>query len=404
MKLEFFAVLWYNVANYEGWVYMSMFEKGRDVVIFDQSFSYDLFQYLLENFKEAFSHSSLSVEEAFQELKYYNSIIEESMDELSMELFQCLGSCEKHEITKVLHQIIVFKGSRFGVFNEPMGDQKQIEKIYKKYFSYFEPYLHYYIKYDEEGNFDRVATFHNLDTLFYNLPQRERAYDVAYDMQRDNLDAFDYAMGLPDIGIREVIEINNIVNQSDVDKVLGFKKTNNDIIGASFTPVDKKNVPFEMQKLFAEYKEGFGLDLKDPNEFGISTKEKYRRVCDLFRREAIFHIRFERIHPFNDGNGRTGRILMNYHLLKLGLAPVLITNVMAEDYRQFIDDYDVEGFTKMLLTSSSQQITNWVSTKINHPSIRKNNINMKNSKMALAEMSGYKEKRKDRVYQNFFLM
>lgn len=32
-----------------------------------------------------------------------------------------------------------------------------------------------------------------------------------------------------------------------------------------------------------------------------------------------FHIRFEHIHPFQDGNGRVGRILYNWHRLRLGL-------------------------------------------------------------------------------------
>ena len=39
---------------------------------------------------------------------------------------------------------------------------------------------------------------------------------------------------------------------------------------------------------------------------------------DPYLREARFHIRFERIHPFEDGNGRTGRILVNRGLLQAG--------------------------------------------------------------------------------------
>lgn len=38
---------------------------------------------------------------------------------------------------------------------------------------------------------------------------------------------------------------------------------------------------------------------------------------------ADFHQRFERIHPFEDGNGRTGRLLFNYILLQHGYLPVL---------------------------------------------------------------------------------
>ena len=45
---------------------------------------------------------------------------------------------------------------------------------------------------------------------------------------------------------------------------------------------------------------------------------------DPFEKEARLHISFIRIHPFEDGNGRTGRLLINYELLKNNLFPVVI--------------------------------------------------------------------------------
>jgi len=36
------------------------------------------------------------------------------------------------------------------------------------------------------------------------------------------------------------------------------------------------------------------------------------------------HIHFEKIHPFVDGNGRMGRILMNWQRVKVGLQPLII--------------------------------------------------------------------------------
>jgi len=39
-------------------------------------------------------------------------------------------------------------------------------------------------------------------------------------------------------------------------------------------------------------------------------------------RAAVFHLRFESVHPFIDGNGRTGRLLMNLELMKEGFPPI----------------------------------------------------------------------------------
>ena len=339
-----------------------MFKDKEKIVIAGKSFDYDVFTFLLSRFKEAFSHSSLTIEQAFKECDDLEFEINTSKDSKAYEYYECLSDEEKASIMDTVRQIIVFYGNKYGVFNEKMdGTKEQIDRLYNEYFSYFDEYVLYFIKFDSNGNFDRVATLRNMNDLFLKLPQKRVAFDTAYNMQKDNLDAFDYAMGLEDISATEIVKINNIVNNSNVDKVEGFKKTNNDIFGASFTPVDKKMVPREIQKLLFEYKNGFGEEILDPNEPGISYDEKVNRIYKIFEREAKFHIIFERIHPFNDGNGRTGRILMNYNLLKQGIAPVLITNFMSRDYKKYINDFNVEELTKMLLSSSSQQMTTWVS-------------------------------------------
>lgn len=77
---------------------------------------------------------------------------------------------------------------------------------------------------------------------------------------------------------------------------------------------------------------------------------------DLFKVEAFFHIRFLHIHPFEDGNGRTARILLTYNLAKHNLAPCIITMDRKTEYCDYIENSNEEGLAKLFEELSLQEL------------------------------------------------
>lgn len=68
----------------------------------------------------------------------------------------------------------------------------------------------------------------------------------------------------------------------------------------------------------------------------------YSQITQL----AEEHISFERMHPFADGNGRTGRLLLNQQLINIGWLPVLISS--QSKYRQSFRQYNTKGDVSMM--------------------------------------------------------
>lgn len=55
-----------------------------------------------------------------------------------------------------------------------------------------------------------------------------------------------------------------------------------------------------------------------------------------------FHVKFERIHPFQDGNGRVGRLLMFKECLKYNIVPFIVEDSLKMFYYRGLKEWDLE--------------------------------------------------------------
>lgn len=149
---------------------------------------------------------------------------------------------------------------------------------------------------------------------------------------RNNMKAFEYLKKLlfqnEKLSENAIMTIADIVNNDSLYISKGYRKIGDHIVDS--------NIPVSAPDTI----QGDVLDL-------LSKYETEWTQMDPFEREARFHIDFIRIHPFEDGNGRTSRLVLNFNLLKQHYAPVIITNDLTEYYHAYIRDNDVEGMTNL---------------------------------------------------------
>lgn len=69
----------------------------------------------------------------------------------------------------------------------------------------------------------------------------------------------------------------------------------------------------------------------------LATNEERKVNMGTIERIARFHLEFEGIHPFIDGNGRTGRLILNLDLIRNGYPPI---NVKFTDRKKYYDAFD----------------------------------------------------------------
>lgn len=112
------------------------------------------------------------------------------------------------------------------------------------------------------------------------------------------------------------------------DDIAGRFRTDGEFVRVgNYIAPDPKEINDLLEKMLIEYNAGSG---------------------NIVRRLARLHLSFENIHPFNDGNGRIGRAINNYLLIREGYVPINIKFTDRKKYYEAFRDFDNDKTTVIM--------------------------------------------------------
>lgn len=162
--------------------------------------------------------------------------------------------------------------------------------------------------------------------------------------------AFEYMLTIADPGDNltesRIKQLHTLVYMNDTLHKGVYRNVPVMIQGSSQTPPQPYLVASQMEALIAEYD---------------SMKKNQHIIAAI----AEFHLKFEAIHSFIDGNGRTGRLIINLELIKAGLLPVNIKFADRRQYYNCFDDYfgekqSADSLTQLLLNYEIAELERYI--------------------------------------------
>jgi len=152
------------------------------------------------------------------------------------------------------------------------------------------------------------------------------------------------------LGLKLIAQLHESVFRGTLSDAGQWRRVNVRVRGTAFTPPRMEKVVPELEVYEREYRK--------------------RDVAgeDTFELGAWMHFEFERIHPFTDGNGRVGRLLLNLHFLTHNWPPVHVLPIHRKAYLSSLNDAaggdfsPLEEFIKLLMGASLVDLLDQVGT------------------------------------------
>src|SRR3990170_8295059 len=142
-----------------------------------------------------------------------------------------------------------------------------------------------------------------------------------------------------ELTLEVMLSLHKLLIANIRDDIAGrFRKEGEWVRVASHIAPDPKEVVGRLEKMLAGY--------------NAASHE------NIIKRISRLHLIFEHTHPFVDGNGRIGRVLNNYLLIREGFVPINIKFVDRKKYYEAFKEFDEKGAAKIMEEIVGKALTN----------------------------------------------
>ena len=175
-----------------------------------------------------------------------------------------------------------------------------------------------------EGNTINLEEARNL--LQDGLTPKDKTLREIYDLQNSEKVFFILLNRKNEINHELINEIHSNL-MKNIDARIGYRTTDVRVIRSNFDATPAPYVKTDMELLLKWFKK---------------NEDKLHPLILA----TIFHHKFEKIHPFMDGNGRTGRMILNYILLSKNFPPLIIHKKTRKEYLDALRKADNSKLTE----------------------------------------------------------